>query len=445
MSILLNAVSGLNAANAGLTVTGHNVANANVEGFSRQNVTLATASGGQNGVEIISIDRIVNSFLNQDIWRTTAELNSFERMHAHVGFMEQLMGSESLNLETAVADIESAFNAAMTAPDETAFRQQIITSSQSLISKVNQINGAMEDLNQRMSNELSFIASDANSILVRIAEVNESITRAQALTQPTAELMDQREKLITDLSQYIAVDTHETSSGELNVSTLNGSPLIVGRQAAQLSASGTNVNVSFLSQNFQLKSNVGGQIGGILDAQATIIEPQTAALNNVLQNLADNVNAALSEGFDTTGTPGIPLFNYNPTNILATLEINPAITVDSLALGGRVSDGMGGWLPAGGVGHNGNIANVIEALDASTAGYSDIIGELAIHSQQLASSVDTAQSLNDNAIGARDSVSGVNLDEEAANLIQYQRHYEANARVINVADEMFRTLLNAFN
>ena len=110
----------------------------------------------------------------------------------------------------------------------------------------------------------------------------------------------------------------------------------------------------------------------------------------------------------------------------------------------RVDDGFGNWIPSGGRGDNGNIANLVSALNGSMTGYDTLIGDLAIQSKQVQSSVKTAQLLKDNALAARDSVSGVNLDEEAANLMFYQQLYDANARVISTADQLFKTLINIF-
>jgi len=105
---------------------------------------------------------------------------------------------------------------------------------------------------------------------------------------------------------------------------------------------------------------------------------------------------------------------------------------------------MGSWIPAGGIGDNQNIAGVITAFNSQQTAYTEFVGDLAMHSRLNQSSVTTAQSLNNNALQARDSLSGVNLDEEAANLMHFQQMYQANAKVISTADSLFATLLNSF-
>lgn len=444
MSMLLNGLSGLNAANSALGAVSQNVANAAVKGYSRQTVYLETAAGGLNGVKVTKVDRIVNSFLNDDIWRTSSDSGYYDGFQNYIGYLEQILGTESLNLKDAVADIRASFNAAMSAPDSAAYRQQALSSAQALVQDIAQINGALADQQAKLGKELSDLADNSSSLLQQIGQMNSKISKAMALGQPTAELSDARENLVTELSGYLGVDITDVGDGNLNISSKNGAPLVVASKAAAISVSGTSVDVSFNSQSFSLNEFVGGRLGGLLNVDATVLQPSKLQLESIVSTIADSVNTALSEGFDLNGLPGQPLFDYNPADVLGTFSVNAALDTDDLAFTGRVDDGFGNWIPSGGRGDNGNIANLVAALNGSTGGYDTLIGDLAIQSKQVQSSVKTARLLNDNALAARDSVSGVNLDEEAANLIFYQQLYDANARVISTADQLFKTLINIF-
>lgn len=124
MSMLNNALSGLNAANIALTVSGQNVANAAVEGYSRQQAQFKTSNVYLGGVEVASVDRVVDAFLNDDIWRTNSDTNFYENKQSYLGFIEQIIGTDSLNLNNSLASLTNALNAATTKPDSQAFRQQ---------------------------------------------------------------------------------------------------------------------------------------------------------------------------------------------------------------------------------------------------------------------------------------------------------------------------------
>lgn len=447
MSMLLNAVSGLNAANAALLVAGNNTANAAVKGYSRQTVYLDTAAGNLGGVKITKVDRIVSEYLNDDIWRTGADANYYKGFQSYLGYVEELIGSDSLNLNNVVADIKASLNAALDKPESDAYRQQTLSNADALVQNIAQISSALQGQQTKLSKELKDLSLNTTSVLQQIAELNGKISKANALGEPTAELMDARELITTELSSYTGINILNQADGTISISAKNGAPLVIGSKAATLSVSGstgTDVVATFNNQNFPLNGQVGGRIGGLLAVNDDVLVSTMNRFSDMVKNIADSVNDVLAQGFDLNGAPGEPLFIYNAADPLGTFAVNPDINAKKLAFTGGKDDGAGNWIPAGGQGDNSNIKDIVAALNSSTAGYDVLVGDLAIHSKQMQSSVKTADILNGNAVSARDNLSGVNLDEEAANVLFFQKMYGANAKVISVADEMFRTLITMF-
>lgn len=435
MSMLSNAVSGLNAANLALQVAGNNTANAAVKGYSRQSVYLDTTTGHLNGVKVTKVDRIVNSYLNSDIWRTSSDLSYYQGFQSYLGFVEQLVGTDSLNLNDSITQITSALNAALAQPDSPAYRQQVLSAADALVQDMAQLNGALDGQRLKIGKELSDLAENGSSLTAQIADLNQRITKAQALNEPTAQLQDAREGLINELSSYLSVSVLEQADGSVSLSTANGSPLVIGSKAAAFSISDNTVSAKFNQQEYPLTANAGGRMGGLIAVQQQVLAPVTEQFNNFLSTIADNVNAALAAGFDLNGDPGKPLFVYEAAGALSSLRVNPDIKPEELAFRGSL---------AAGIGDNSNIAAIVDALNTATPGYNSLVGELAIQSKQVQNSIKTAQVLSSNAVNARESISGVNLDEEAANIMFYQNMYAANAKVISTADQLFRTLINAF-
>ena len=444
MSILSNALSGLNAANTALLVSGQNVSNATVEGYSRQAAEFATAPGAYNGVDVISVDRIVNSFLNDDIWRTQSDLSHYESYQTYLGYIEELIGTDSLNFNDAIADITNALSASMSNPESIAYRQELLATSDALVQKIAQLNGAMEDQTIKLEKEMTDVAKNASSMLSSLAQYNSKIALATAKGEPTAQLEDAREQLVTELSSLIGVSTNLRADGRMDISTLNGAPLVIGDNAASIAVSGTDVEVTLSSETFTLGGTVGGSLGGLIAVNEQVLEPSADTIDDIISQLSDDVNDVLSQGFDLNGDPGIPLFSYNPADPAGTFEVNSAMTVDKLAYIGGEYDGFGVWVAVGGVGDNQNIEGIITAFNGQQDKYTTLVGELATSSRQNQSSVSTATVLNENAVLARDSISAVNLDEEAANIMQFQQLYQANAKVISTAEELFNTLIAAF-
>jgi len=435
MSMLNNAISGLNASNVALTVAGQNVANAAVEGYSRQAIQLQTAGNKLGGVEVLSVDRLVSSFLNEDIWRTNSDLSEYESKQTYLGFMEEVLGTESVSIDFSIAELGSALSAAATSPESLAYRQQVITSAKGLVQDLAQISTAFSGQVTKLSSEMNNVSINASSVTEQIAELNASIAKATSNGQPSAELKDSREKLISELSDYIGVATIERADGMVDISTLSGAPLVIGIKGSVISASGTNITTTYLNQKFDLDGNVGGQLGGLIKANDEVIEPTLASLDSLVADLADEVNLALQSGFDLNSNPGVDLFDYNATSPLASITVSDTITTEELAFKST---------SAAGPGDNSNITNVLSAIDGKGDRYISLVGDLAIMSKQNQSSITTAQDLNENAIISRDSLSGVNLDEEAASLMYFQQMYSANAKVVSTADEIFNALIQMF-
>lgn len=435
MSMLNNALSGLNAANIALTVSGQNVANAAVEGYSRQQAQFKTSNVYLGGVEVASVDRVVDAFLNDDIWRTNSDTTYYENKQSYLGFIEQIIGTDSLNLNNSLASLTDALNAAATKPDSQAFRQQFLSSAEGFMQDIAQINGALAGQTTKLNAQMSNVALNVSSITKQIAEINSSIGLATANKQSTAELKDNRERLVNQLSGHIGVSIVERDNGFIDISTLSGAPLVVGSKAASISVNGTTVTSNFIGQEFTLDKNVGGQFGGLISVDNDVIKPTLATLNSLVADLADDMNGALQSGFDLNNDPGEALFTYNPLNPLGTIEINPAITTDKLGFKDSSTSGPG---------DNSNIANIVASMAGKGDKFTLLVGDLAITSKQNLNSITTATNLSENAIAARDSYSGVNLDEEAANLMHFQQMYSANAKVISTADQMFKSLLQMF-
>ncbi len=433
--MLNNALSGLNAANIALTVSGQNVANAAVEGYSRQQAQFKTSNVYLGGVEVASVDRVVDAFLNDDIWRTNSDTNFYENKQSYLGFIEQIIGTDSLNLNNSLASLTDALNAAATKPDSQAFRQQFLSSAEGFMQDIAQINGALAGQATKLNAQMSNVALNVSSITKQIAEINSSIGLATANNQSTAELKDNRERLVNQLSGHIGVSIVERDNGFIDISTLSGAPLVVGSKAASISVNGTTVTSNFIGQEFTLDKNVGGQFGGLISVDNDVIKPTLATLNDLVADLADDMNGALQSGFDLNNDPGEALFTYNPLNPLGTIDLNPAITTDKLGFKDSSTSGPG---------DNSNIANIVASMAGKGDKFTLLVGELAITSKQNLSSITTATNLSENAIAARDSYSGVNLDEEAANLMHFQQMYSANAKVISTADQMFKSLLQMF-
>jgi flagellar hook-associated protein 1 FlgK len=235
------------------------------------------------------------------------------------------------------------------------------------------------------------------------------------------------------------VNQIQTEKG-LTLTTGNGAPLVVGDQSFALqTTSGPSGMTDITSQGQDITSSLqGGQLGGNLQLRDTVIPGMLSQIDNLASQFATSVNAAQASGFDLNGNAGQPLFSVT-SGAGAAGSLKVAISDPSLIAAS--SDGSGG--------SNGNLANLLAVQNQALPSganpvetYANLVsqtGNLTAQAQaEVTGSTSSLNQLNDQ-LGA---VSGVNLDEETTNLLNYQRAYEAAARVISTVDALTQSVLD---
>jgi flagellar hook-associated protein 1 FlgK len=240
------------------------------------------------------------------------------------------------------------------------------------------------------------------------------------------------------------------SNGALDVSLANGQPLVEGSLAATLGTianpDGTqSLSLSFAASSFTLGNKLGGQLGGLQNFQDNVLEPMMTSITTMAQQVTTSYNTQSAAGYKPDGTTGTPLFQYVATGNTGVLSVTP----------GMVSSDLAFSADATAPGDSGNLMQLIALGSQSvtvpavgTVTLSDamtqIVGTLGTQSQENQDAATTAQTVRDQAKATWGSVSGVSSDEEAANLVQYQQMYQANMKVVQVANTLFTSTLDMF-
>jgi flagellar hook-associated protein 1 FlgK len=280
-----------------------------------------------------------------------------------------------------------------------------------------------------------------NQLTQQIAQLNTQVANLQNAGENAGTFIDQRTQAIDQLSSLVDLSVIP-SDNTLTLVTANGAPLVIGQQSFQLQ---TQTNSSGLhdvySQGKDITAQItSGQLGGTLQARDTQISGIQTQLDRLAAGLANAVNGVQVAGFDLNGNLGTNLFNAPPPSGVGAAA-SLAVAISDPALLAASSDGTAG--------SNGN-AEAMYALNqrpvvngqSPTDYYSGIVfnvGNEAANAaaEQSASSL-ILQQLNDQ----RAAVSGVSLDEEAANMVRYQDAYSASARVISTISSMMETIIN---
>jgi flagellar hook-associated protein 1 FlgK len=455
MSIIYNALSGALAAQAGLAATSQNVANVMTPGYTRQGVLLASIAPRQtgvlsagSGVAVPALIRFSDGYKSLQMWSAASELGQRTTAQPYLTQLEQVMGDEASGINSGLDAFFGALNAASVDPTSTPLRQQIITAADALAQRFNSLTQVLSNQRQAIVQQRNTTVTQINNISKDIAELNKQIAATQGTGVNPSGLMDARDNKIDELAGLVAVQVVDQADGTRSISLRGGQPLVVGGRSATMSAA-TNpdgsqtLQVAFASEAFVLpKTGLGGELGGLEDYETKTLMPMIESIGDMAEQLADAVNTQLAAGFAPDGTPGVPLFEYDSSTAAGMLRVTPGIQGSQLAFSTSATAG-------------GNSTNLLALIavrsspitlpglgsvtlsDAST----QLVAKLGMDSQQNQAAMDTAQTVRNQAEESWKSTSGVNTDEEAINLMQYQQMYQANMKVIAVANELFDNTL----
>ncbi len=454
MSIINIGLSGLTANSAALNVTALNTANANTVGYTRQVVDMESVSGGQisgygigAGVDVQAIRRVFDSSANSNLRSANTEYGYNSTMYDALSYLEEILGADGLEVNDGLDDFFSAVNAANTNPSDSALRLQVIQKAELLVQSINQAQTKVIDAANTQIELHDSQLDEVNNTLSVISQLNTEIKKMSTASEASS-LLDSMDVALNSLAGMVDINTIVNDDGTVEVSLASGEPLVNGNKSAVLSRDdsagqySTRLNLTFVSSTYNLKGNVGGAVGASSDVVTDEILPLMDVYNDIAQNFADQVNAVLATGFDLQGNAGQALLDYNASSPATTLVVND-LSVDELAFSSDGNTGDGGVL------HDlADIASMQFTISGSTNvtlndGYVVAMGNLGSSTAKSITLNDIATSRLNAAQSARDSISAVSSDEEAANLMLYMNAYNANLKVVAAGNSMFESVLAA--
>lgn len=329
-NILSIGQSALNAAQVGISVTGHNIANAATPGYNRQ-VIVQGASLPQNfgvgflgqGVEISTVKRIYNDYLGAQVQTTQTAKSSLDSYYAEIKQINNMLADPDAGLSPALQSFFSGIQEFSSNPASIPSRQAALSSADILASRLNGMADQLKGISQGVNTQILSSVSSINTSAQQIAQLNDAISRAQRATgQPPNDLLDQRDQAILDLSKEIKVTVVKQSDGGYNVFIGNGQPLVVGEKAFSLTNVVSPTNPEKIEVAYQTSTGglvvvgesglAGGRLGGLIEFRSKTLEPAQNALGQVAIGLASSLNAQHQLGVDLNGAAGSALFSVAP-------------------------------------------------------------------------------------------------------------------------------------
>jgi flagellar hook-associated protein 1 FlgK len=335
---------------AGLQTAGHNIANASVDGYSRQQVDLQTALGQftgsgfiGKGVDVKSITRVYDQFLTREAMSTqsqsqfdSARLDRLQQLEAVFAGGDDGIGQSTGALLNAMVDVASK-------PQDMAARSVVLGRAGELASRFSAAASQLNDIQSGVAQDLRASVAHVNDVAAQIASVNDRIAATQGGGQPPNDLLDLRDRLLSDLSGYVQITTIAADDGSVGVFIGGGQRLVLGNQAAKLDVGPDSYDASRMAVSIVdsagtrplSASLVGaGSIGGLLQFQNDDMVRARTLLGQLGSAVAGSLNAQQSMGLDLRVPPGTgaPLF------AIGAPQAQPAATNARTAAGAFVSN-----------------------------------------------------------------------------------------------------------
>ena len=443
----------LRAQQLGIAVTGQNIANVNTPGYARQQLLLAPAppSGTGSiqigmGVVVEGVRAMRDRFIEARLQRETAIAGRLNAERDTFSIIENAFGDPTNGgIQQALTNFFGAFRDLEANPTSVPLRTSVIARAVELANAFHQTRARLLSVYQDVQSEMSSLVDEVNRVAAQVADLNRQIAANSGAGTDTSALEDQRNEAIKRLAELVGVSATENPNGMVTLTFSDGRALVLNDRAFELGMIGVPNGVPTMTLDGQAITIDSGRIGGLLNAVGAV-DGHLTALDDLAATFAARVNQLHTSGEDLDGNAGGVLFvaaNAMPINaaniaVDQNLQNNPRRVVAAAAGAGSGDASVARA-----------IANLIsdstQTVGTRTGSFTSIYASIVTDAGDMLRTAEdnlaAQQAIVAQVTAQRESVSGVSLDEEAINLLQYQRAYEAAARFLKVADEMTQTLI----
>jgi flagellar hook-associated protein 1 FlgK len=430
-----------------MRATTDNIANVNTQGYTRRRPVITEqvptyASGVLmgRGVQLSSIESIRDRVLELRIAAEHQQQSGIESFINSMSGVETLFGTGDDSLGSQVQNFFNSLNELSTNPTDGSLRQGVLTSAGDLARTFNNLSQNLQ--NESAAIDLSVVQSlsEVNRLTTQIANINQEVANRTAIGEEPGALEDQRTELINELASKIDVFVTDTPDG-LTLTTVHGEPLVVAGNSYLLETSiGSDLKTRVLANGTDLTADIqGGELGGMLRARDQDLASMQSSVDAFAYQFATAVNQVHRSGFDLDGNAAGDMFTIGAAQSGAASRIALAIANPNAV--GASSDGAAGG--------NANLLVLMalrnsQLIDGQTPAeaYSAMVFLVGSAIANAKADEQAGEIVLGQLKDLRGAVSGVSLDEEAANLIRFQQAYQAAARVIATINEMLDIAVN---
>lgn len=449
-----------------LQTTAHNVANKSTEGYSRQRVDFTTNEPiGEGRLRIgmgsraSQVTRTNNEYLEKQIEREGTQLGYQNARSEMLGRVEQVYNEQNNEgLNHSIGQFFNSLRELSNNPESLATRTQVKESADYLAKDFNHVDTQLKEIQNDADFRITTKVQEINQLTKEIAQLNEKVQMVELNKVPANDERDRRDLLVKQLGDKVNIRYAEGKDGQLTITAGNTAVLVSGYSQRELEATSTpghegkregNIEIFYKSTENGTPTNVtkqlvGGEMGGLLQVRDEVVNGCIKNTDELAYNFAWEVNRAHVEGYDRYGKNGNLMFDL-PDQIEGAAEnfkLHKGIADDV----GKIAAGAEPGAPG-----DNRMANVLSSLQykrvmeegTSTMDdyYGGIVGKIGIEAQRANSAQQSQDDIVSQLKNIRESISGVSLDEETTKMIEFQKSFDAAARLVRTADEMMDTIL----
>jgi flagellar hook-associated protein 1 len=330
---LSTGISGLLAFKRAIDVTSHNIANVGTDGYSRQRAEFVTREPSRfgngyvgNGVQVATTTRSYDDLLAQNVRDASSSFSSLDTYSSYLEKLSNLFGNTATGITASMSKFAGALQDVANNPSSISSRQVLLSQAQGLTERLKNYDSQLAGFDSQVEASLKTEVADISSIAQSLAKLNVQIAGAFAQGQPPNDLLDQRDRLLDQLSAHVDVSTVKQSDGSVNVFVGNGQSLVVGANAATFASSADPYDPDRHGVSLVTASGVpiditnsikGGSLGGALDFRNQVLDPARNTLGQISVGLTDVINDQHHAGIDLNGNLGQDFFKVGGVETLA--------------------------------------------------------------------------------------------------------------------------------
>ncbi|MCG8017930.1 MAG: flagellar hook-associated protein FlgK [Candidatus Thiodiazotropha sp. 'RUGA'] len=355
MSLQSIGVSGLVATRLALDTTGHNIANVNTDGYSRQRIDFATRLPSQSGVGFIGsgvdaseVRRQYDDFIAGQMRASSSVASELQAYFEGAKQLDDLVANADAGLQPVIQNFFDALQGMADDPASIPARQMVLTDAAALADRFHYFDQQFDSMRNQINNQIGYNIGQINRIAEGIADINADIKVAYGSTPN--DLLDKRDQLINELAELIDIQVLEQTDGAYNVFIGKGQPLVMDTDASTLGTQPSTMDPSHLEITFDFAFGTqvvtdqmsGGEIGGMLRFRDEILDPTQNRVGLVALGIAEQINNQNQLGLDLEGLTGTAMFGMgtvevfprpgNGSSITATINDVASLTGDGYEL-----------------------------------------------------------------------------------------------------------------